>query len=75
MYNGHRYFPSCTDEPEIEPQCAPPEAHMTTCISPPDNSILATPTQMRAKLVDDLHIQTTNTTQVPLVMLHKQLTS
>ena len=26
---------------------------MTTCISPPDNS---TPTQMRAKVVDDLHI-------------------
>ena len=27
LYNGHHYFASCTDEPEIEPQCTPPQAH------------------------------------------------
>lgn len=68
LYDGRRYFPSCTDEPEAEPQCVPPEKCMDTCTctsytSPPKNPILATPTQMEAKLVDDLHIQTTNTIQ------------
>ena len=63
FYNGCRYFPTCTDEPEIEPQCAPPENHVTTCTNPPEHSILATTTQIGAKLVDDLHIQMTITTQ------------